>query len=90
LRHGAQIVRAAGETPGLFAVSRIDPHSGGEILIAFNTGSSPVTAQVTVNAASLHFRALRGQCAAHADAPGSYRVQLAPLDFSICEAGAEP
>jgi glycosidase len=90
LRHGTQVVRAAGETPGLFAVSRIDPESGREILIAYNTGTSPITAQVSVNAASLHFRALRGQCAAHADAPGSYRVQLAPLDFSICEAGAEP
>jgi len=28
--------------------------------------------------------------AAHAEAPGSYRVQLAPLDFVICAAGAAP
>ncbi len=90
LLHGTQLVRAAGEAPGLFAVSRIDPRSGGEILVAFNTGSTALTAQVTVKASSLHFRALRGNCAAHADAPGSYRVQLAPLDFAICEAVAAP
>jgi len=90
LRHGTQIVRAAGETPGLFAVSRMDPKNGGEILVAFNTGSEPLSAQVTVSAGSRHFRALRGHCAAQADAPGSYRVQLAPLDFAICEAHAGP
>jgi hypothetical protein len=90
LLHGTQLVRAAGETPGLFAVSRIDPLSGHEILVAFNTGNSALSAQVTVNASSLHFRALRGHCAAQADAPGSYRVQLEALDFSICEAEAAP
>ena len=90
LRHGTQIVRAAGETPGLFAVSRLDPKTGAEILVAFNTGSAPLTAQVSVNASSQHFRALHGNCAAHADAPGSYRVQLAALDFAICEAGVAP
>src|SRR5258707_2115707 len=90
LRRGTQLVRAAGETPGLFAVSRIDPQSGAEILLAFNTGNSPLSAQVKVNSASLRFKALRGDCAARADAPGSYRVQLAPLDFVICAAEAAP
>ena len=90
LRRGTQLVRAAGETPGLFAVSRIDPRSGAEILLAFNTGNSALSAQVKVNAASLRFKALHGDCAARTDAPGSYRVQLAPLDFVICAAEAAP
>jgi glycosidase len=90
LRRGRQIVRASGSSPGLFAASRIDPQTGAEILVAFNTGMSALSAQVLVNTGSLHFKALHGNCAAHADAPGSYRVQLAPLDFVICAAGVTP
>ena len=90
LLHGRQIVRAYGKSAGLFAVSRIDPGTGREILVAFNTSTEPLTAQVLVNTASLHFSTLYGNCVTSADAPGSYRVQLAPLDFVICSAGATP
>jgi glycosidase len=90
LLHGAQLVRAAGKTPGLFAVSRIDPATGGEILVAFNTSTSELDERVLVNASSAHFSALHGNCAATADAPGSYRIRLAPLDFAICAASAAP
>jgi glycosidase len=87
LRRGGQVVRATGETPGLLAVSRLDPVSGREVLLAFNTSLQPVSAQVEVGAGATGFTALHGACAAAADAPGSYRVAIAPLDFVVCAAG---
>ena len=90
LLHGRQVVRAYSKTPGLFAVSRIDPGTGREILVAFNTSMQPLSARVLVNTASARFSALYGNCAASADAPGSYPVRLQPLDFVICAAGATP
>ncbi|MDE2250875.1 MAG: alpha-amylase [Gammaproteobacteria bacterium] len=90
LLHGPQLVRYAGKSAGLFAVSRIDAATGREILVAFNTSTHAVDARVLVNSSSLRFSALYGSCAARADAPGSYRVRLAPLDFAVCAAVAAP
>jgi streptogramin lyase len=90
LRRGAQIVRNYSVEPGLFAVSRLDPQSGREIVIAINTSNAPLTAQVEVDSGSLHFTALHGSCAAAPSAPGSYAVSLAPLDYVVCAAGAGP
>ncbi len=87
LRRGVQIVRNYSDKPGLFAVSRIDPKSGREILIAFNTSASPLTAQVEIDPASQHFAALHGVCAATPTAPGSYQVALAPLEYIVCAEG---
>jgi hypothetical protein len=70
--------------PGLFAVSRIDPDSGREILVAFNTSTAPVSAQVAVNADSRHFTSLLGHCDAEPTTQGSYRVAIAPLEYVIC------
>ena len=84
LRDGRQIVRAYGDRPGLFAVSRIDPTTGREIVVAFNTSNKPLEAQVLVNATSARFASLHGRCAAQASAPGSYAVSLAPLDYVVC------
>ena len=84
LRDGRQIVRAYGETPGLFAVSRIDPTTGDEVVVAFNTSDKPIAAQVLVNSTSARFAALHGACAAAASAPGSYAVGVPPLDFVVC------
>lgn len=88
LTRGRQVSRAWGETPGLFAVSRFDPDTGAEILIAFNTSTAPVEAQVLVENGSTDFTALHGKCATRASAPGSLKVSLAPLDYVICEAKA--
>ena len=82
LRRGRQIVRAADEKPGLFAVSRMT--EAGEVLVAFNTGATPIAAQVEVDATSRSWRAAHGSCAPAAAAPGSYRVEIAPLDYMIC------
>ncbi|KRA61397.1 alpha-amylase [Caulobacter sp. Root656] len=82
LRRGRQVVRAAGDEPGLFAVSRMT--EGREVLVAFNTGLAPITAQVEVDAIAPAWRSVHGSCVAAATAPGSYRVEIGPLDYMIC------
>ncbi|WP_298689866.1 alpha-amylase family glycosyl hydrolase [uncultured Sphingomonas sp.] len=87
LTEGRQIVRASEDTPGLFAVSRIDPRTGREIVVAFNTSTAPIHRHVQVELGSSHFTALHGACAATAAAPGSLAIDLAPLDYIVCAAG---
>jgi glycosidase len=82
LRRGRQVVRASGDKPGLFAVSRST--GAGETLVVFNTGLTPIAAQVEVDAISRAWRGAHGSCAAAATAPGSYRVEIGPLDYLIC------
>jgi glycosidase len=86
LRRGAQAVRHAQRQPGLFALSRFEPGTGREVLLAYNTSTEPLRQQVLVNVASRHFRSLHGQCAADASAPGSVTVELPPLGFVVCKA----
>jgi len=86
LRSGRQIVRSYSEQPGLFAVSRLDPATGREIAVAFNTSTQPLIANMEVDSRSQRFVALHGRCADTALAPGSYTVSLAPLDFVVCAA----
>ena len=88
LRRGLQVVRNFADQPGLFAVSRFDPDSGREVLVAFNTSTQPLSGQVEVDAQSTHFMALHGACEATPSAPASYHVALAPLDFVICAVDA--
>ena len=88
LRDGAQLLRADATAPGLFAVSRLDPQSGHEMLIAFNTSTAAVSAQVTINATSGRFASLAGSCEPTASAPGSYHVSIPPLDYIVCASGA--
>jgi glycosidase len=76
--------RASGDKPGLLAVSRFDPQTHREVLIAFNTSTVPIEAEVEVDTASARFASLHGTCAPVASAPGSVRVTLAPLDYVIC------
>jgi glycosidase len=82
LRRGRQIVRAYGEAPGLFAFSRT--LGGGEALVVLNTSSEPVNASIEIEPSSANWRSLHGACAASAQAPASYRVEVAPLDYIIC------
>ena len=86
LRRGKTIVRAAGDKPGLFAVSRM--LDGREVLVVFNTATTPVDALVQVETTSLAFRTLLGSCAPSASAPGSVKVTLAPLSYAVCAADA--
>ena len=88
LRRGRQVVRAFGKTPGLFAVSRIGG-DGREMVLAFNTSMETAVTQIEVEAGSRVFRSVRGGCAAKATAPGSFRVEVPPLAFVVCEGTAQ-
>jgi glycosidase len=88
LRRGRQIVRAGSDKPGLFAVSRFDPTDGHEILVAFNTATEPLRANVEVDARSARFRSLAGACPSAAAAPGSLALSIPPLSYLFCEAVA--
>ena len=89
LTRGRQVVRYAGEEPGLFAVSRFDPATGREYLIAFNTAVTPLDANVLVETRSTDFATLAGAgCAARTSAPGSLHLTLAPFGYAVCAAKA--
>lgn len=87
LTRGRTAVRASGDKPGLFAVSRFDPRTGREVLVAFNTSTAPISANLLVEVASTQFAALHGACPTGATAPGSVTVNIPALDFVICAAG---
>ena len=92
LRHrrerGLQTLRAREEKPGLLAISRFDPVTGAEVLLAFNTSDAPLVRQVQVETRSATFRTLAGQgCAARASAPGSVTITLPALGYAVCAAG---
>lgn len=87
LHSGRQETRRYTEgKPGIFAVSRFDPVSGGEYVIAFNTSSSPIVTQVQVDTASLTFDSLEGRCESKASAPGSLKMSLPAFGFAVCAA----
>ncbi len=85
LRRGEQRLRNFGEAPGLLAVSRFDPQTGREIVIAFNTSTWPLEANVEIDPRTAAFQSLHGECA-KPWAPGSMRVALEPLGYVICAA----
>jgi glycosidase len=90
LRGGRQIVRNASDAPGLFAVSRLDPSSAREIVVAFNTSTAPLNAFVEVDSRSRNFTSLHGGCKPAAREERVYPVAIPPLDFIVCAAGDSP
>ncbi len=82
LREGRQVTRVAGDKPGLLAFSRLLDKT--EVLAVFNTGDQTLKANIPVEASSAAWRSLRGACAGTAAAPGSYTIELKPLDYMIC------
>jgi len=88
LTDGRQVVRARGDGPGLFAVSRFDPLTGREVLLAFNTSAKALTSRVQVGTDAAGFRALAGACPSRVAAPGSLIVALPAFGYAIC--AAEP
>lgn len=88
LRHGETIVRAAGDTPGLFAFSRRLPGRPGETLVVLNTANTPLTANVMVDPASQRWTARFGNCPATAAAPGTLAISLPPLGLAVCSSDA--
>lgn len=86
LTGGLQTVRAFSDKPGLLAISRFDPKTGREVVLAFNTSGQPVTNRIAVEPASLAFTPLAGQCALKAEAPGSLSITLPAFGFAVCAA----
>jgi glycosidase len=86
LTRGLQLIRYSQDKPGLFAVSRFDPGNGREMLLLFNTSTSPIEQNVAVETRSESFETLAGSCPATAAAPGTVRVSLPTLGYAVCDA----
>ena len=55
-----------------------------EVVAVFNSGDQPLRVNIPVEAGSVAWRTLHGACAKTASAPGSYSIELKPLDYMIC------
>lgn len=86
LQSGLTRIRHFSDKPGLLVVSRFDPQTGREVVLAYNTAAQPVTNTVAVEPASLNFAPLAGQCPVEANAPGSITITLPPFGFAVCAA----
>ncbi len=86
LRRGTQIVRAYSEKAGLFAVSRFDPETGQEYLIAFNTSATAIDTAVEVDTRSTKFSTILGTCNSVASAPGQLKVSIPAFGYAVCAA----
>lgn len=88
LTRGRQLLRFADAAPGLLAVSRFDPTTGEEILLAFNTATTPLDRLVQIETGGTNAVTLAGTgCLPRVAAPGSLRVRLAPLGYAVCRIG---
>lgn len=86
LARGRQIIRNTGDSPGVIAISRIDPATGKEVIAAFNSSGVAVTQNIVVDAASLGFRTIEGPCPTAARVPGSLSISLPAFGYMICAA----
>lgn len=86
LTRGTTKVRAFSEKPGLLAISRFDPDTGREILLAYNMSAAPLSANIAIDMKSAGFTALYGICPAKPDAPGSIHLSLPAFGTIICRA----
>ncbi|MDP3906598.1 alpha-amylase family glycosyl hydrolase [Novosphingobium sp.] len=86
LQSGLTRIRHFSDKPGLLVVSRFDPKTNREVLLAYNSSAQPVTNTVAIEPASLKFAPLAGQCPVEANAPGSVTVTLPAFGFAVCAA----
>jgi neopullulanase len=86
LTSGLTKIRTMTDKPGLLVVSRFDPVTGREVVLAFNTGKDGVSANVAIDPASLKFAALAGQCPVAAAAPGTITISLPAFGYAVCAA----
>jgi glycosidase len=84
LARGRQMVRGYSEKPGLFSVSRFDPQTGAEYLIAFNTSDAPIHASSVIGTAAEGLETLFGACPARVAAPGSVMLDLPAFGSVVC------
>lgn len=87
---GRQVTRSYEDTPGLFSVSRFDPVTGAEYLIAFNTSNHQVRAASVIGTKAGRLTSLFGACPAAVSAPGSVILDIPPLGSVICRADSSP
>ncbi len=88
LTRGRQVLRARGAEPGLLAISRFDPKTGAEVLLAFNTSDKPITGAVQVEVGSMRWKALAGPCPTRSAAPASVSIALPAFGYAVCAAEA--
>ncbi|WP_375272581.1 alpha-amylase family glycosyl hydrolase [Sphingomonas sp.] len=89
LTRGRQVLRAREEKPGLLAISRFDPTTNAEVLLAFNTSGAAIERLIEVEPGADTARVLAGSgCAARVAAPGSLRVTLPAFGYAVCALGA--
>ena len=90
LVRGQQVTRGYSDKPGLFSVSRFDPATGGEVLIAFNTSDQPIHAASTIGASADRLESLFGSCPARVAAPGSVMLDLPAFGSAVCRVLSDP
>ncbi|WP_203290681.1 alpha-amylase family glycosyl hydrolase [Maricaulis parjimensis] len=86
LRRGEQRVRLAGHEESTLVLSRTDPETGKEIIIALNGESEAATLSFAVDGAAMDWNSLSGDCPAASRARGALTVTVPALDFVVCEA----
>ena len=84
LIRGSQRLRAREDRPGLLAVSRFDPTTGTELLLAFNTAATPIERLVEVGPGTATTILAGSGCATALAAPHSVRVKLPPFGYAVC------
>ncbi len=84
LARGKQIVRSYDLEPGLFAVSRIDPESGTEYLVAFNTSAEAMTTRARIGYDARALETLAGACPVAITAAGSVALELPAFGWAVC------
>lgn len=87
---GRQVTRSFADRPGLFSVSRFDPATGAEYLIAFNTSDQPIHAASVIGTRATRLTRLFGACPAQVAAPGSVILDLPPFGSAVCRADPSP
>lgn len=90
LVRGRQVVRTYAEAPGLFSVSRFDPHSGTEYLIAFNTSDKPLRTASVIGSSGQSLEGLFGSCPARVTAPGSVMLDIPAFGSLVCRVAPSP
>ena len=84
LARGQQVVRTYDEKPGLFSISRFDPATGAEYLIAYNTSDTPIHAASVIGSEADTFETLFGTCPVRVSAPGSVLLDLPAFGSAVC------
>ncbi len=84
LRRGGMRIRYAAEGPGLLAFTR-DLGGRDDVLVVINSSNAAQSANVEMDARSLSFSSLSGECAAKASAPGSVAVSVPAFGYAICK-----